>query len=283
MCREWEGFSHIMHQPHLPRWVGFLLSAGGKARSRGWGPGAPGWQLGPMQRNPGGKKAVRGQADIGASQFQVGTYGTHPPVHPRGREAKPRPPSSVSWSISEVSSPCKHPSPWSPPPHSRPISHPTLAATASLRSLPGSRCSMETTASCPGPGGLLHVPRVSDLLSQPDSAGGPVSWLAQPQNRGQAHAHTHTRSHLHTPSPPSPWLGTPCPAAPREEKGPGQRDQLAGVHCPQQLQPPPQLLPPPWTQGDTPRGRTQVPAPVPPLGKRLGSEPVSWPAGGLGN
>lgn len=36
------------------------------------------------------------------------------------------------------------------------------------------------------------MPRVSDFLFQPDSVGGPVSWLAQPQNRGQAHAHTHT-------------------------------------------------------------------------------------------
>lgn len=226
---------------------------------------------------------MRGQADIGASQFQVGTYGTDPPVHPRGREAKPRPPPSVSWSISEVSSPCKQPSPWPPPPHSRPISHSALVATASL-------VPPWFPLFC-GDHGILSWPRRAaayaegERLPVPARLRGGSCLLAgpAPEQRAGSRSHTHTHSHLHTPSPPSPWLRTPCPAAPREEKCPGQRDQLAGVHCPQQLQPPPQLLPPPWTQGDTPRGRTQVPTPVPPFGKRLGSEPVSLPAGGLGN
>lgn len=45
------------------------------------GPQGVSWQLRCMDRNPGGKKAVRGQADRGASQFQEGRDLICPPVN----------------------------------------------------------------------------------------------------------------------------------------------------------------------------------------------------------
>lgn len=166
-----------------------------------------------------------------------------------------------------MSSPFKHLSPGSLPPGSRPpdlIPHP-------LSHLSGSRFSVETTASCPGSGGLPLTLRVTSNPSQ-TLQGAHVCWLVLvPQHRGQPCTHTvapacshspkHTHSHRHTCShlqaqDPNPLIHTShvlslslsswCPCCPTRGAGetPGQRDGLTGVHCPQQLRPLPWLLPP---------------------------------------
>ena len=125
------------------------------------------------------------------------------------RKTKSSPLSSVFWSISKVSSPFKHPIPWTPPssPGLCPI-HPLSHCL--LYSLSGSRFSAETTASCPRPGELLHTRRVSNFLSLPDSKGLLSPGWSSPRAEGHptlthltaacSHLPTHTHSHFYSHS-----------------------------------------------------------------------------------
>lgn len=168
---------------------------------RGWSSGALDWRGGTSRgaRRWKGNEMPRGQRAHG--QVSVPRTGGKAPapyssVSEGGSPTAPRPPSSLQ---------AKAPAPRPPCP--------------GLHSLPGSRFSVETTASCPGPGsaGALRrhrTRRASDFLPQPDYRA-PLAPLPEPLHTLHAHcpgspSHPHALRHTQRTFSPCTHLCTRC-------------------------------------------------------------------------
>lgn len=190
-----------------------LQRRAGEGAARGWGAGALRWQLGPVQRSPGGGKATRCQA--GDGRVSSG----------KGVRARPLPPAPLR--VSRPLSP--HPDPTAPlgrglPP--RPPRFPFFCGDHSILSRPGEGCHV-----CRGPVTSCRSQTLRGLTSpgwpgpsrlSPDAH----TPAPRPHSRSRWHACMPSHADSHTPSlAHSRWLRTRCPRSPRPGAARGQTAQ----------------------------------------------------------
>lgn len=163
-----------------------LQRRAGEGAARGWGAGALRWQLGPVQRNPGGGKATRCQA--GDGRVSSG----------KGVRARPLPPAPLR--VSRPLSPHPHPTAslgrGLPP---RPPRFPFFCGDHSILSRPGEGCHV-----CRGPVTSCHSQTLRGLTSpgwpgpsrlSPDAH----TPAPRPHSRSRWHACMPSHADSHTP------------------------------------------------------------------------------------